>query len=200
MSITVETLTGSSLDRALPAVARLRLTVFRDWPYLYDGTLSHEQDYIAAFAASDGAVIVAARDGEEIVGVATASPLRAHTEAFVPLFEAKGYDPDTVFYFGESVLLSQYRGHGIGHAFFDAREEAARASTGPKGPFAYTSFCGVIRPDNHPRRPKEYRPLDAFWMKRGYGKVDGLIGSFGWKDIDSDVQTVKPMQFWIKPL
>ena len=82
MSITIEPLTGDALAAALPDLARLRIAVFRDWPYLYDGRLEYEQDYLAKFAKSRDAVVVAARDGDMIVGVATASPLREHTERF----------------------------------------------------------------------------------------------------------------------
>lgn len=200
MSIIVETLTGSTLEKALPSLAQLRIAVFRDWPYLYEGTFAHEQEYMASFAASEDAVIVAARDGDQIVGAATAVPLREHTDSFVPLFEAHGINPDTVFYFGESVLLPAYRGRGIGHAFFDWRENQARKASGSKAAYTRSAFCGVIRPPDHPLRPRDYRPLDAFWTKRGYRKVDGMIGSFTWKDIDEPAATPKPMQFWMKLL
>ncbi len=200
MSLVIEPLTGAAIKDAVPALARLRIAVFRDWPYLYDGSRSYEEGYLAEFAASEGAVIIAARDGDEIVGVATASPLRGHTDAFVPLFEARGLDPDRMFYFGESVLLPSYRGRGIGHAFFDGREAHARNMAGAKGAYTHTTFCGVIRPDDHPMRPKDYHPLDPFWTKRGYRKVEGLVGSFEWLDIGDAEKTKKPMQFWMKPL
>jgi len=48
--------------------------------------------------------------------------------------------------------------------------------------------------------PAGYRPLDAFWSKRGYQKVDGLIGSYRWKEVDTTEETDKPMQFWMKAL
>jgi hypothetical protein len=35
----VKSLTGSNIYAVLPDLARLRIIVFRDWPYLYDGTL-----------------------------------------------------------------------------------------------------------------------------------------------------------------
>ena len=35
--ITLETLSGAALLPCLDDVARLRIAVFRDWPYLYDG-------------------------------------------------------------------------------------------------------------------------------------------------------------------
>ena len=65
MTVTVARLTGASLKTALPELARLRITVFRDWPYLYDGTLEYEQGYLAKFAEAEGAVVVAAYDGRD---------------------------------------------------------------------------------------------------------------------------------------
>ena len=200
MAITVEPLTGPALTAALPSLAELRITVFRDWPYLYEGTLDYEQDYLGKFAKARDAVVVAARDGERIVGVATASPLREHTERFAPLFQARGFDPDRIFYFGESVLLSAYRGRGIGHAFFDHREAQARACRVNGKPYTHSAFCGVIRPADHPARPANYVPLDAFWTKRGYVKQDGMLGSYSWQDTGEAAATEKPMQFWMKPL
>jgi len=196
MSITVTPLTGEAIAAALPALARLRITVFRDWPYLYDGTLAYEQSYLEKFSKSPDTVIVAARDGDAIVGIATASPMRGHADAFAEPFRARGYDIDRIFYFGESVLLPAYRGRGIGHAFFEHREAHARALGG----YTHATFCGVVRPDDHPMRPADYVPLDAFWEKRGYRKMDGLVGSFSWRDVGQTEQTAKPMQFWMKAL
>lgn len=196
MSITVEPLTGSALTGALPALAQLRITVFHDWPYLYEGSLDYERGYVEKFARSPGAVIVAARDGERIVGAATASPMVGHADEFAEPFRQRGYDIDRICYFGESVLLSEYRGRGIGHAFFDAREAHARTLPG----CTHTTFCAVVRPPDHPLRPASYVPLDAFWRKRGYAPVDGLVGQFSWLDIGERQKTAKPMQFWMKAL
>jgi GNAT superfamily N-acetyltransferase len=193
VNLHVEPLTGDALQRALPELARLRISVFRDWPYLYDGTFGYEQGYLAKFAASDGAVIVAAFDAGEIVGAATGSPMMDHADEFAKPFKASGYDIERVFYFGESVLLKGYRGKGIGHAFFDHRESHARRLG-----YRQTAFCGVVRPADHPLKPKDYVPLDDFWTKRGYKPIDGLVGFFEWKDLDQAEPTKKPMQFWMK--
>lgn len=194
--IRVETLAGDAFQRALPSLAMLRINVFRAWPYLYDGSLDYEQRYLEKFKSTAGAVIAAASDGERIVGCATASPLLGHADEFAAPFRAAGYDPKAVFYFGESVLDPAYRGRGIGHKFFDHREEAARQ----QGGFSYLAFCGVVRPDDHRLKPMDYVPLDAFWTKRGFQKAEGLVGQFSWKDIDEADETSKPMQFWIKKI
>ncbi len=196
MALTVEPLSGETLADALPALAHLRITVFRDWPYLYDGTLAYEQDYLERFARSNSAVIVAARDAGDIVGVATASPLREHTENFAALFRGRGFDPDRIFYFGESVLLPAYRGRRVGHLFFDHREAHARRIGG----FTHCAFCGVVRAVHHPARPTTYVPLDGFWAKRGYVKQAGMLGSYSWRDVGDTEETKKPMQFWMRLL
>ncbi len=188
-------LTGAALDAALGDVARLRIEVFRDWPYLYDGDLDYERGYLAAFRNSPQAVVVGAYDGNTLVGAATAAPLADHADDFAQAFAGTGIDIATVFYCAESVLLDDYRGQGIGHRFFDAREDAARA-------FGYTksAFCAVQRPADHPARPADYRPLDAFWRKRGYAPLDGAIARFNWTDVGDDAPTAKPLQVWIKDL
>jgi len=58
----------------------------------------------------------------------------------------------------------------------------------------------VERPTDHPRRPPDYVPLDAFWQKRGYRKHPDFTTTFSWKDLDETTETAKPMTFWIKPL
>ncbi|MEZ5924752.1 MAG: GNAT family N-acetyltransferase [Hyphomicrobiaceae bacterium] len=194
--VTVEPVTGTALRDLLPALALLRIEVFRDFPYLYDGTLGYEQRYIAEFAAAADTVVVVAKAGEEIVGMATASPMLGHADAFAEPFRERGYDVDRLFYCGESVLKRTYRGRGIGHAFFDHREAHGRAL----GRFTHVTFCGVVRPPDHPLRPPDYRPLDGFWRKRGYLPLDGVRARFSWKDIDKSEADEKEMQFWIRPL
>lgn len=191
MTVSIRPLTAGEIDAALPALGRLRIAVFREWPYLYEGTEAHERDYVRTFAEAPEAVLVAAFDGEAIVGAATASPMAAQDAAVLACFP----EPAGHFYFGESVLLPEYRGRGIGHAFFDHREAQARAC-GAK----VAAFCGVVRPANHPLRPADFRPLDDFWRGRGYAPVPGLVSSYTWKDIDQPAETPHPMQFWTRAL
>ena len=195
MSLAVAALTGDALAEALPALARLRIEVFRAWPYLYDGTLGYESGYLEKLAGARGAVIVAAMDGGEIVGCATGAPLAEVDGAFAAPFKARGIETAPIFYCGESVLRPGYRGRGVGHRFFDAREAHA-LSLGHR----ISTFCAVVRPGHHPLAPKDYVPLDAFWAKRGYRKADGLTTTFSWKDVDAAHETAKAMQFWMKDL
>ena len=89
MSLSVEAVTGPALKDVLPDLARLRIAVFRDWPYLYDGSEDYEREYLAKFIAAKGAVCVVARDGDAIVGASTASPMAESDQEFIVPFEAR---------------------------------------------------------------------------------------------------------------
>lgn len=193
--IRIERLSGAALTPHLRGLASLRIRVFRAYPYLYDGDADYEAWYLEDFAKAEGAVVVAALDGDQLVGAATASPMRAQKDEFRAPIAQAGLVPEELFYFGESVLLPEYRGHGIGHTFFDAREAAARAQG-----FGRTGFYGVVRPADHPQKPAGYSPLNDFWAKRGYAPLEGAVASFPWKEVGQSEEADHPMQFWIRSL
>ncbi len=193
--IEVRALTGAALDAALDDVAALRIAVFRDWPYLYDGTLEYERDYLQTYRDSPGAILVGAFDGARLVGAATGTPMEDHASEFAEPFRAVGLALDQIFYCAESVLLMEYRGQGIGHRFFDLREAHARDMGR-----SHVAFCSVIRPADHPMRPADYRSNDAFWQKRGYAQLPGIVAEFSWKDLGQTAETTKPLQFWMRAL
>ncbi len=194
-AIRIERLNGAGLLERLDDLARLRITVFRDWPYLYEGDLDYERQYLQRYAAASTGTIVVALDGAQVVGAATALALAEEAEYVQAPFLAAGIDLAPIFYFGESVLLKQYRGHGIGVGFFNQREAAAR-QFGKR----YCCFCGVQRPDNHPLKPADYVPLDGFWGKRGYARRPDLVAGFSWTDIGETAQSTKPMVYWMRDL
>jgi GNAT superfamily N-acetyltransferase len=193
--IRIEPLSGAALADRLDDLAALRIAVFRAFPYLYDGDATYERGYLKAYAESRDAIVIGALDGERLVGAATAAPTEDHASEFAAPFEVRGHDLTDILYFGESVLLAEYRGQGIGHAFFEGREDHARALGR-----SLATFCAVVRPADHPTRPADYAPLDGFWRKRGYEPVAGLTTTFDWKDVGEAAETAKPMQFWMKRL
>ncbi|SLN26235.1 hypothetical protein TRL7639_00945 [Falsiruegeria litorea R37] len=191
----VRVLTGAALEAALDDVAALRIEVFRAFPYLYDGDLAYERDYLQAYRDSADAILVGAFDGEQLIGASTGTPLVDHSDDFGAAFAGTGYDMADIFYCAESVLLSNYRGQGVGHRFFDLREGHAQALG-----FGLVAFCAVQRPLNHPMRTADYQSLEPFWTKRGYSKLEGAIAEFEWKDLGQKVASAKPLQFWCRHL
>ena len=194
--IEVRSLTGRDAAPHFDDLARLRIAVFRDFPYLYDGDVGYEREYLATYAATDDSVFVLAFDGDRVVGASTGLPLDAEPEPVRAPWQATGTDPATVFYFGESVLMPDYRGRGLGHRFFDAREQHAAAL----GRFERTSFCAVVRADDDPRRPAGHRPLDAFWTARGYARHADLACTMHWKEPGDEAESPHRLVFWSRAL
>jgi len=195
VTVRIELATGAAIAPYLDAVAALRLTVFRDYPYLYEGSADYEHRYLASYASSPASLVVVVLDGSRAVGASTAMPLAGHSDAVVPPLARAGFAPGSVYYFGESVLEPAYRGRGLGARFFEARERRARELG-----FTTAAFCAVDRPPDHPRRPADYQPPGALWRRHGFVRRPDIVGDFAWRDLGDAGETAKPMVFWIKEL
>lgn len=177
-------------------LAELRLSVFNDFPYLYEGNREYEMKYLETYFRSESSFIFLIQDNDKVVGATTSIWAMDEEDSFRKPFEEAGFRAEEIFYFGESVLLPDYRNRGLGKLFFTEREAVAR--TLPK--IRYTSFCAVQRPSDHPQRPVGYRPLDEFWKALGYEKAEGLETTYAWKDKGESRETKKRMQFWMKKI
>ena len=70
MTIRVRSLTDPhARHAAIPALSDLRIRIFRDWPYLYDGTADYEAAYLAEFIREPGAVVIGAAEEAAFVVV-----------------------------------------------------------------------------------------------------------------------------------
>ena len=197
MSIKVKPVSKEFAKEHILEIASLRIKVFKDFPYIYDGSVEYEVKYLDRYFRSQNGTFILAFDensSNRIVGVATAIPLIEEDDFVKKTFVENGYQINEIFYFGESVLLPEYRGKGIGHLFFEEREKVALSF--PQ--INMTTFCAVQRPVDHPMKPKDYQPLDEFWKKRGYQKNLQLTSEFEWLDLGQSKETVKNMMYWTK--
>jgi GNAT superfamily N-acetyltransferase len=186
--------TGDAARPFLGEVARLRIAVFREFPYLYEGSTDYEMEYLSNYYSSEKSLLITAKEDSVTVGISTAVALADADPEFREPIIGAGLDPGKILYFGESVLLPEFRGKGIGHRFFDLREEWAR-----RWGFPITAFCAVSRPPGHPSEPKDYRPLDSFWESRGYRKRDDLVVRLPWKEVGgSDQETDHELIYWLR--
>jgi GNAT superfamily N-acetyltransferase len=193
--VAIRLLHGEALGPWLGPLARLRLAVFRDWPYLYAGREADERAYLRRYAENPRALVVAAFAGDEPVGMASCLPLACESAAITAPFVAAGLDPGRFFYFAESVLLPPWRGRGLGVRFFATRESFARATSTA----AFATFCAVCRPTGHPARPPGWAGLGTFWQHRGYRPEPRLCCALTWREPDGRM-VEHVLSFWIKPL
>ncbi|GBQ31449.1 GNAT family N-acetyltransferase [Gluconacetobacter azotocaptans] len=196
MPVVIQTRSGAGIAAILPDLARLRIAVFREWPYLYDGgDPAYEERYLDVYVRSPAAAIVTAADGGRIVGASSCLPLRDEMACIRAPFEVRGLDLDRFFYFGESVLLPAWRGQGLGVRFFAERERHARTGTAE-----FAVFCAVRRPDTHPGRPSDAPSLHGFWGRRGFRPLPGISCMLDWREPGDTAERAHALDFWIKPL
>ncbi len=186
---------GQEISAQLAELAKLRIAVFREFPYLYEGSLEYEQEYLKFLPASTSSFLVLAREGDQVVGASTALALADEGAEFRQPFEQAGLPLEQYYYFGVSILLPGYRGQGAGHRFFDLREAEAKRLGFPN-----SCFCRVLRAEDHPLRPADYRPLDTFWSRRGYVRRPELLTGYPWPDLGETEDSVKTMEFWTREL
>lgn len=192
-NLELKTFIGNQARVIFNDLAWLRIQIFKSFPYLYLGEIDYEKKYLERYFQASSFFVAALYDRSQIIGATTAIALNEESEEIrLPLTRA-GFDTHECFYFGESLLLESYRGLGLGHVFFDLREQHALQ----KSEIRTTFFCSVIRPKNHPLKPTTYVPLDAFWKKRNYQPLN-VFCEMSWTDLDQAVETSKSLQFWKK--
>ncbi|WP_207886039.1 GNAT family acetyltransferase [Pseudomonas sp. 30_B] len=196
MPTDIRLLSGGAIRPFIDDLARLRITVFREFPYLYEGTPEYEANYLDTYVRSPWSLCVLVLDGDHVVGASTGLPLADETDEFQRPFLEQGWNPERIFYFGESVLLPAYRNTGLGLRFFEERERYARGLQR----FDWCAFCAVQRPPDHPARPAGYRTLDEFWRRRGFTPHPELHTEYHWRDVGESGESAKPMSFWLKEL
>lgn len=166
-TITITPYYGEELKKIIPEIAKLRMEVFREYPFLYEGEYEYEMHYLNKFTLSTDAICVVAMDGEKVVGISTGMPFSQEGDDIKAPFIKAHYNIEDFFYYGESVIKKEYRGLGIYHNFFKYREEHARKLNR----FKYICFFTSNKPPNHPKRPVEYRPLNEIWEKKGFKSI-----------------------------
>lgn len=191
--LAIQTYTGAAARPFLDEVATLRIAVFRAFPYCYAGSLDYERTYLQAFSEAPDSIVVLALDAGQVVGASTGLPLSHEPDAVTQPWREGGHDVATGFYLSESVLLPAYRGQGAGVRFFDERERWAAA----RG-YTWTTFCAVVRAQDDPRRPSDYRDLAGFWRKRGYAPQAGYLARMHWQEVGATEESAHDLQFWWK--
>ena len=185
---------GNEAREIANELAELRIKVFWDFPYLYEGNIEYEKKYLETYFTARHSFILVVKDGDKVIGATTAIWVNDEEDSFKKSIQNYGLNADEVLYFGESVLLPEYRGLGLGKVFMDEREKFARSL----GFIKILAFCSVERPLDHPMRPKDYRPLDEFWKSRGFAPALGLSTEFSWQDRNESQETMKKMNYWLK--
>ncbi|HYQ93023.1 MAG TPA: GNAT family N-acetyltransferase, partial [Candidatus Competibacteraceae bacterium] len=85
-NLRIERLSGKSIERYLPELARLRITVFREFPYLYNGSQEYEEKYLATYVDVPDSVMVLVWSDATVVGASSGLPMAVETPETIQPF------------------------------------------------------------------------------------------------------------------
>jgi GNAT superfamily N-acetyltransferase len=188
-------LQGEQASEVIPDIARLRLSIFREYPYLYDGKSEDEYRYLRLYAETPDAFVITVSDSELIIGAATGIPLHCEHRELIDPFASSPYPVDKIYYVGELLFMPEYRNQGLGLSLIAMITDQVRSL----GNYSYLTCATLLRPDEHPLRPEGYAPIDRFLARTGFSLLPGVTTSFSWKETDGVVRDHQ-MQFWLKEL
>jgi hypothetical protein len=191
--ITFKAYRGIEIAQIMDPLAQLRMSVFREYPYLYDGNIVNEQKYLSRYVNIKDSFVLMVFENGQVIGATTATPLIEELEDLRIPYENAGITIAKTFYFGEAMLLPAYRGMGIYKTFMHERTQAAIQYGA-----TMCTFMAVMRPDHHPLKPQGYQGLKAIWNHYGFVEHPKIQPQFSWKDIDQQEETKKPCTAWLK--
>ena len=191
----IKTFTGAAITPYLHSIARLSAEVFKEYPYLCDIDPEKEVIELHRYGEHEEAIAVLLFDGSEVVGAATGIPLKDDSNDLKAPFIARGMEVSSYYHFAEALLHKGFRGRGLGHHFYDIREDFARRC-------GYTYTCLFARDceDITALQPKDYYPLEDFWRKKGYVHHRELQIKPLWPCSGDKEEKEHPCSFWIKRL
>ncbi|HEX4838945.1 MAG TPA: hypothetical protein VFU89_00705 [Rhabdochlamydiaceae bacterium] len=194
--IKLRALHGAGIKTYIPSIVKVRNEVLKEFPYMRLDHVEEDTQYFKTLSQLKDSIAVLVFDGPKIVGVTYGAPFDEHSAVLQKPFLENHLKPSDFYYFGICTLLKPYRGRGIAHHFFDIREEHAKHLKR----FNRICLSNLLRPKNHPRKPKDHVSLENFWKKRGYIERQDLISHLHWRDAEEQNPSAKPLVFWIKEL
>lgn len=192
----IQIFTGKSAKTYIPSLAKLRVEIFQEYPFLQPLSLDHEMERFKRILPYKETIVIIVFDGPKIVGVSVGLALKDTSLDIQKTFLTHGLEIADYFYFGESVLLKAYRGRGVSHHFFELREKHAKSLK----KFKHICFSFIKRPKKDPKRPSDYIDLETFWKKRGYIENSEITLQRTWKDIGASEETTKIFTFWFSTI
>lgn len=200
MNPVIEILFDEEIQNYTDYIAHLRMEAFKPFPYLYAGNLEYERTYIRGYQFAKKAMLATANIDGNIVGISTGIPLNADSEIVSgakEAFEKENINVEDYYYYGEIIILPEYRGLGLAKKLYEAQDIIVR-----RWGYRFTSILTVVREADHPLKPQSYQPTDKLWERLGFC-WKGLEIAYHWPTIQAD-RTVKEqkhsLEFWIKNL
>lgn len=178
---------SAEIRQHLAELAQLRITIFREYPYLYDGTMSYEQHYLERYARCSEAQVWVLQDQGRVVGAVTGLPLWAEDAEFQAPFMDEPANIRQWFYIGEVLLLPPWRGLGYGSRLLNQMLQNINVERYPKQCLYTVQAPERLKPVHY----RAFRP-EAF----GFVQHPSRKAYVSWQCIDETEPSVKTLDVW----
>lgn len=200
MGVTIEVYVGKDSLDYIETISKLRIEIFKEYPYLYKGDLAYENNYMQGYTQDKRAMIVIAKVDGVLAGVSTGIPLISDSEIVADAkkcFSQQDVEIGDYYYYGEVIVLPEFRGMSLTTKLYEAQNELVKS-------WGYKHVCilTVVREPDHPLKPNNYVSKDKMWEHLGFFRRK-LTVDYHWPTIqpDKSVQNVNnTLEFWAKDL
>lgn len=125
---TFKLICGPAIKKQIEYLAQQRLTFFKEYPYLYQGTLEEELTYCNWFCNLSTSILAIAYDNNKPVGLVSGTSFVDFSTHFVgsyDLFKNAGFIPETFFYIPEVIIDPMHRNRSVAKELFKLIENYA---------------------------------------------------------------------------
>ncbi len=167
MSIHIEVFKQQETQPYLRLLSQMRLSEYKEFPYLYVGNMEEDFANTNYFTFKDGLLVIAF-EGKTVVGMYSGMPMSTPSSFLQDRsaqLAGEGVDINRCFYASDLIVHPHFKRQGIGGQLLKRLFQEVKV-------MGYDTMMGVIslRPLNHILRPKDYFDTDSIWEKYGYKK------------------------------
>ncbi|QLH36622.1 MAG: hypothetical protein HWD61_11200 [Parachlamydiaceae bacterium] len=195
--INIKSFEGKEILPYVKEITELCLIIYKEYPFLYEGTEAEYLPFIEYYAQSDQSIACIVFDHARPVGVAIGMPLHLMREKYQTPFS--NLCPNEIlsefFYLGEFLLLHEYRGQNLGKQMYLEFERLIQNKDQKN-----ICFCSIDETLTFTPPPLNYHPLEEFWCHLGYQKCKEMTFSIDWRNISESQDSSHPMIYWIKKI
>lgn len=162
---------GKKIEPHIQIVAQMRIKEFANYPYLYDGNMDYEKEYLTYYTKNEHSMLILVKEKNKVIACATSTPLSVFIDFFGDSrnsFERASKNIDQFYYYGEIIILPQYRNLGLGNQIYNKRLEYAKSLA-----YKNVAIITVVRPSDHKLKPNNYIETYGLFEKQGF-KPNGI--------------------------
>lgn len=201
--ISVKELSGQQITLFIRDIGQAIRDVYKEWPYLYEGTVEEQEEYVQKrYIDRPDSVVCAAFDQKQLIGLAMGVPLcDAPAHYLTPFISdnlCMGMPLKDIFYWGELIVRPECRQKGIAKQLCNQLENHIIT----KG-YKAIAFCTVERPtDFHLNnlKPENHFSPDSRWGDFGFTKHEDLTFKGEWRLVEESEESKHHMVYWFKKL